>query len=404
MKKSKFRNLIFRVLTIALIGISFQSLTESEKVLANEPNPGIIATFQNFYAPINGLDCPNGMATVSRPDNKPFVEFDNFSLTVNNSKNLVLGSSIYSTFATEDGKNQIELPVRICGNDTNYVGEAETYTLQIKYLSADRKFAQELSIPFTLIPVDEKARLAKQVREDCPSTGTGYDPYFVNWNIENSPKAGVGKTFTIAGTFYRFGYPADFEPLKVTRSNFRTGKDSIVARGITDINGKFKLSWKIQKGDSSMFNLFVEERIRPVGPFYGTFEAMASMPIFINCDRECKYQRMNQLNAPWEGKPAKSIGECAISKHEYSLVAPSAAISIAGSNEGDRNLWLKALRIVKNSVSDPSILKSRDTSAFIADPGSASRYSEIGSGGGTVWVSGHMRNGKYVRGYSRRKG
>jgi hypothetical protein len=27
-----------------------------------------------------------------------------------------------------------------------------------------------------------------------------------------------------------------------------------------------------------------------------------------------------------------------------------------------------------------------------------------GGGGGSVWVSGHMRNGKYVKGYSRRKG
>jgi hypothetical protein len=115
---------------------------------------------------------------------------------------------------------------------------------------------------------------------------------------------------------------------------------------------------------------------------------------------------MDQLYAGWEGKPAKSTGQCAIAKHEYSLVSPVAAISSSGSSDRDRNLWFKALIAVKNSLSDSSVLQSKDTSAYVADPSAGSSYSSSkgGGGGGSVWVSGHMRNGKYVKGYSRRKG
>ena len=392
------------LLVMALSTFLLQIPSSQIAVSASEPNPGIVAAFQNFYAPVDVSDCPNGIAIVSRPDNKSFIEFDNFSLTVNNSKKLVLGSSIYSTFATEDGKKEIELPVKICGNDQNYLGQRETYTLQIKFVSSDRKYAQELAIDFTLIPVDDKAKASKTVRDNCSSTGTGYAPYFVNWNIENSPKAREGKTFTIAGTLYRFGYPADLERVKVTRSTLNPSSERIVAQGITDSKGKFKLSWKIDDKNYPLFMLEVEERIRPVGPFYGTFDSMR-MPIEIDCDGTCKYKRMNQLFAVWEGVPAKSSGECAIAKYEYSLVAPLLPISISGSRDEDRNLWLKALIAVKNSLSNPSTLSSKETSAYLADPGASSSYSSFGgSGGGTVWVSGHMRNGKYVRGYSRRKG
>ncbi|NDB08353.1 MAG: hypothetical protein EBX97_06760, partial [Actinobacteria bacterium] len=282
-----FRSIFFLLalaLSIALLPTSSSILDAS----ADEPNPGIVAAFQNFYAPVDSSDCPNGMAVVVRPDNKPFIEFDNFSLTVSNAKKKVLGSSIYTTFATEDGKKQIELPVKICGNDPNYLGQSEVYTLQIKFVSADRKFAQETAIDFTLIPVDQKAKAASTVRDNCDSTGTGYAPYFVNWNIENSPKAKEGKTFTIAGTLYRFGYPADLEPIKVTRSTVSPSSEKIVATGVTDSKGKFKLSWKIDDKNYPLFRIEVEERLRPVGPFYGTFEAMR-MPIFIDCYGTCKY-------------------------------------------------------------------------------------------------------------------
>lgn len=397
-----FRSIFFVLalaLSIPLLPTSSSTLDAS----ADESNPGIVAAFQNFYAPVDSSDCPNGMAVVIRPDNKSFIEFDNFSLTVSNVKKKVLGSSIYTTFATEDGKKQIELPVKICGNDPNYLGQSEVYTLQIKFVSADRKFAQETAIDFTLIPVDQKAKAASIVRDNCASTGTGYAPYFVNWNIENSPKAKEGKMFTIAGTLYRFGYPADLEPIKVTRSTVSPSSEKIVATGVTDSNGKFKLSWKIDDKNYPLFRIEVEERLRPVGPFYGTFNAMR-MPIFIDCDGTCKYKRMKQF-VLWEGLPAKSEEECAIARHEYSLVAPSLAISISGSREEDRNLWLKALIVVKNSLSDPSMLSSKETSSYMADPSASSSYSSSGSsGGGSVWVSGHMRNGKYVRGYSRRKG
>jgi hypothetical protein len=61
---------------------------------------------------------------------------------------------------------------------------------------------------------------------------------------------------------------------------------------------------------------------------------------------------------------------------------------------------------LKNSLNDSSVLQSKETSAYVADPSAGSSYSSFnsGSGGGSVWVSGHMRNGKYVKGYSRRKG
>jgi hypothetical protein len=390
---------------LALSLVTFLLQIPSSQVSAAEANPGIVATFQNFYAPVGASDCPNGIAIVSRPDNKPLIEFDNFSLTVSNSKKLVLGSSYYTTFATEDGKKQIELPVKICGDDKNYLGQTEVYTLQIKFISSDRKFAQEIAIDFTLIPVDEKAKSAQVVRDKCDSSGTGYTPYFVNWDIENSPKAREGKTFTIAGTLYRFGYPADLEPIKVIVKSYSPTRETVVASGTTDKNGKFKLSWKISSKGLHM--MVVEQRLRPVGPFYGTFENM-EMPIFIDCFGTCTYKKMDQLYAGWEGKPAKSTGQCAIAKHEYSLVSPVAAISSSGSSDRDRNLWFKALIAVKNSLSDSSVLQSKDTSAYVADPSAGSSYSfsrgSSGGGGGSVWVSGHMRNGKYVKGYSRRKG
>ncbi len=388
---------------IALSLVTFLLQIPSSQVSAAEANPGIVAVFQNFYAPASATDCPNGIATVSRPDNKSFIEFDNFSLTVSNSKKFVLGSSHYTTFATEDGKKQIDLPVKICGNDGNYLGQTEIYTLQIKFTSSDRKFAQEIAIDFKLIPLDEKAKAAQVVRDNCDSSGISYSPYFVNWEIENSPKAREGKTFTIAGTLYRYGYPADLESIKVIRKSFSPNVDTLLASGSTDKNGKFKLSWKVN--DKGLIMIVVEERIRPVGPFYGTFKSM-EMPIWIECNGICKHKSMSQLNASWEGKPAKSTGQCAIAKHEYSLVAPSLAISSSGSSDRDRNLWFVGLIAIKNSMSDTSVLQSKETSAYVADPSAGSSYSfsSGGGGGGSVWVSGHMRNGKYVRGYSRRKG
>ena len=407
----KFRRLITSALVLSLLTFLIQ-IPSSNTASAAEANPGVVATFQNFYAPVSGADCPNGIATVSRPDNKAFIEFDNFSLTVSNSKKLVLGSSVYTTFATEDGSKRINLPVKICGDDRNYLGPAELYTLQIKFISSDRKFAQEIAIDFTLIPIDEKAKAAQVVRDTCPSTGTGGSPYFVNWNIEKYTKVREGKTFTIAGTLYRFGYPADLEPIKIIKRSYSPYREILIASGTTDEDGKFKLAWKVN--DTGIHMMVVEERIRPVGPFYGTFKSM-EMPLWIHCYGDCKYDR-GPSNASWEGKPAKSTGQCAIAKHEYSLVAPSPAVSSSGSSDRDRNLWIIGLIAVKNSLTDSSILQSKETSAYVADPSAGSSYSAFsgnsrsgissggGGGGGSVWVSGHMRNGKYVKGYSRRKG
>jgi hypothetical protein len=400
--KGLLKRWITSCLVLSLLTFLLQIPSGDSPASAVETNPGIVATFQNFYAPASSSDCPNGIATVSRPDNKPFIEFDNFSLTVSNSKNLVLGSSIYTTFATEDGTKRINLPVKICGNDQNYLGQTEIYTLQIKFTSSNRKFAQEIAIDFTLIPLDEKARAAQVVRDNCDATGLDYDPYFVNWNIEKSTKVREGKTFTISGTLYRYGYPADLEPIKVIKNSYTSDRKILIASGTTDKNGKFKLSWKVS--DNGIHMLVVEERIRPVGPFYGIFKAM-EMPLWISCRGDCKYDR-GPSNGSWEGKPAKSTGQCAIAKHEYSLVAPSLAISSTGSADRDRNIWFKALITVKNSLGDSSVLQSKETSAYVADPSAGSSYSSSssGGGGGSVWVSGHMRNGKYVKGYSRRKG
>jgi hypothetical protein len=409
--KAKTRRWLPSFLVLSLLTFLLQIPSSHTSSSAAEANPGIVATFQNFYAPAGGATCPNGIATVARPDNKPFIEFDNFSLTVSNSKKLVLGSSIYSTFATEDGKKRIELPVKICGDDRNYLGQTEVYTLQIKFISADRKFGQEIAIDFTLIPIDEKAKAAQVVRDTCPSTGTGGSPYFVNWNIEKSSKVREGKTFNIAGTLYRYGYPADLEPIKVIKKSYSPYREILIASGTTDKDGKFKLAWKVN--DNGIHMMVVEERIRPVGPYYGTFASM-EMPIWIHCFGDCKYAP-GPSNASWEGKPAKSTGQCAIAKHEYSLVAPSPAISSSGSADRDRNLWFLGLIAVKNSLKDSSVLQSKETSAYVADPTSSTNYtaprsgsgsgiSSGGGGGGSVWVSGHMRNGKYVKGYSRRKG
>ena len=404
MAKAISQRWIHSFLVLSLVTFFLQIPSSHVSSSAAETHPGIVAVFQNFYAPVTGLDCPNGIATVSRADSKAFIEFDNFSLTVSNSKKIVLGSSNYSTFATEDGKKQIDLPVKICGNDPNYLGQTEIYTLQIKFISSDRKFAQEIAIDFTLIPIDDKAKSAQVVRDNCNSSGISYAPYFVNWNIEKAPKVREGKIFTIAGTLYRYGYPADLEAIKVISKSFSPSREILLASGTTDKNGKFKLSWKVS--DKDLIMIVVEERIRPVGPFYGTFKSM-EMPIWIDCFGICTYKRMDQLYAVWEGKPEKSSGECAIAKHEYSLVATSLAISSSGSSDRDRNLWFKALIAVKNSLSDPSVLQSKETSAYVADPSAGSSYSSSisgGGGGGSVWVSGHMRNGKYVKGYSRRKG
>ena len=270
MVKGLSKHWIISCLVLSLLTVLLQIPSGDSPASAVETNPGIVATFQNFYAPASSTDCPNGIATVSRPDNKPFIEFDNFSLTVSNSKNLVLGSSIYTTFATEDGTKRINLPVKICGNDQNYLGQTEIYTLQIKFTSSNRKFAQEIAIDFTLIPLDEKARAAQVVRDNCDATGLDYDPYFVNWNIEKSTKVREGKTFTISGTLYRYGYPADLEPIKVIKDSYTSDRKTLIASGTTDKNGKFKLSWKVS--DNGIHMLVVEERIRPVGPFYGIFK------------------------------------------------------------------------------------------------------------------------------------
>ena len=114
---------------------------------------------------------------------------------------------------------------------------------------------------------------------------------------------------------------------------------------------------------------------------------------------------MEQIYAPWEGLPKKSTGQCAVLKHEYSLVAAKSAISLSGAGDNDRNRWLLALSILRTSISDPTTTTSKQTSVFVNDPGASTSYSTYKStGGGTVWVRGHMRNGKYVSGYSRRKG
>jgi len=408
--KAKTRRWLPSFLVLSLLTFLLQIPSSHTSSSAAEANPGIVATFQNFYAPTGGTTCPNGIATVARPDNKAFIEFDNFSLTVSNSKKLVLGSSIYTTFATEDGKKRIELPVKICGDDRNYLGQTEVYTLQIKFISADRKFGQEIAIDFTLIPIDEKAKAAQIVRDTCESTWGGNSPYFVNWNIEKSTKVREGKTINVAGTLYRHGYPADLEPVKVIQNSYSPNREILIASGNTDKDGKFKLAWKVSS--KGIYWLVVEERIRPVGPYYGTFATM-QMPLWISCQGECKYER-GPSNATWEGKPAKSSGQCAIAKHEYSLVAPSPAVSSSGSADRDRNLWFLGLVAVKNSLNDSSVLQSKETSAYVADPTSSTNYTaprsgsgsgiSSGGGGGSVWVSGHMRNGKYVKGYSRRKG
>ena len=395
-KLGRLSRISVRILTSALIlGLI------SPTARATDTNPGISASFENFYAPIDSKDCPNGIVVLTRKDASSFVEFDNFAINVSNSKQGVLGTSVNESFATEDGSKKIELAVRICGYDTNYVGATETYTLQIKYLSADRKFAQELSTNFVLIPVDAKAKAARALREACPSDGVGYNPYFVNWNIESAPKVKVGSVFTLTGKLYRFGYPADFEKITLTNTSSYPKKEVIAATSTTDSTGKFKLSFKTSKKSFFGYTLSAEERIRSVGPFYGTFSSM-TMPIWIDCDTSCSYKRMSQLYAPWEGLPAKSTGSCAVSKHEYSLVAPKPSISISGSQDNDRNRWIFALAIMKNSISDPSILASKQTTAYLSDPSAVS--SSYASSGGSVWVSGHMRNGSYVRGYSRRKG
>ena len=100
--------------SVALSAISLSAPAEAA-------NLGVTATFQNFYAPVAKDDCPNGTAVISRLDKGKFIEFDNFSLTVSNSKGKVLGSAFNETFATEDGATQIEMPVRICGDDPEYL-------------------------------------------------------------------------------------------------------------------------------------------------------------------------------------------------------------------------------------------------------------------------------------------
>jgi hypothetical protein len=373
---------------------------------AQDPS-GIVVSFENFYAPQGYLDCPSGLAVVTRVDQLPFVEFDNFSLTVSNSKNKILGTSYYDTFATEDGSKRIELPVKICGDDPNYLTATDVYTLQVKFISSDRKFAQELSINFTLIPADAKAKAALQVRKDCYISSTGYNPYYINWNIENKPKAKPGSTMQIVGTLYRWGYPADFEKISIVKSTLNPRTEQIVGAGTTDANGKFSISFKVDDKNYPSFNFVTEERLKPVGPFYGKFEH-SSFPIFMDCSSKfCTYKRMDSLYAPWEGLPKKSDGSCAVAKHEYSLASANPSISISGSNDSDRSKWLFEVKVVKNSLIDPAILAYKQTSAFFNDISASSNslyIGGIGGSGGSVWVSGHMRNGHYVHGYSRRKG
>jgi hypothetical protein len=389
---------VLKAVVGALSGVLILGLTPATAHAAT--NPGIVASFENFYAPVDRNDCPNGNITLTRTDGSSFVEFDNFALSVSNSKKGVLGTSVEESFATEDGSKKKELQVQICGYDTNYLGATEVYTLQVKYVSADRKFAQELAIDFTLIPVDAKAKAARLLREKCPIDGISPSPYSINWNIEKAPKVKIGSTMTIEGTFYRFGYPADFEKVTLINSATRPEREVLLASTVTDKNGKFKLSFKTGKNRFYGYLLNFEERAKPVGPFFGTFDG-TRYPIFINCDAYCSVGKMDPLYAPWEGAPAKSKDACAVAKHEYSLVAGNLSISIAGSNGNDRNRWLLALSVIKNSITDPSILTSKQTSAYTSNPaGISAGYNSTG----TVWVSGHMRNGSYVRGYSRRKG
>ena len=351
-----------RALATILITVLALGVSESHAI----ESTGVLPTFENFYAPVDSSDCPNGILKLTRTDKRPFIEFDNFALTVSNRNNKVLGSSIFETFATEDSPSELLLPVRICGDDPNYLGSNEFYVLQVKFISADRKFGQEFSINFQLIP--------------------------------------VGK-FTVTGTLYRFGYPADFERITIVKSVLRPESSKVIVADVeTDINGKFNISWKIENKNYPLYLFTVEERIRPVGPYFGTFAKM-SVPIFIDCSKTCSYKRMEQIYAPWEGLPKKSTGQCAVLKHEYSLVAAKSAISLSGAGDNDRNRWLLALSILRTSISDPTTTTSKQTSVFVNDPGASTSYSNYKStGGGTVWVRGHMRNGKYVSGYSRRKG
>ena len=205
------------------------------------------------------------------------------------------------------------------------------------------------------------------------------------------------------GTLYRFGYPSDFEKVTLIKMTLYPDTEVIAATAITDANGKFKLSWKIEQKNSPGYFLSVDERKRPVGPYYSTFSDFRNM-VNINCFTYCNYVKVGQLYDPAEGKPAKSTGQCAVTKHEYALVAPKSSISYTGGEDKDRNLWLKSLLIVKNSLSDPSLLTSKQTSAFLSDPAASKSQYFGASVGGSVWVSGYMRNGHYVRGYSRRKG
>jgi hypothetical protein len=390
-----------RALATILITVLALGVSESHAIQST----GVLPTFENFYAPVDSSDCPNGILKLTRTDKRPFIEFDNFALTVSNRNNKVLGSSIFETFATEDSPSELLLPVRICGDDPNYLGSNEFYVLQVKFISADRKFGQEFSITFQLIPVDEKAKAAYLVRKNCNSSGVGYEPYFINWNVERAPKVKVGGKFTVTGTLYRFGYPADFERITIVKSVLRPESSKVIVADVeTDINGKFNISWKIENKNYPLYLFTVEERIRPVGPYFGTFAKM-SVPIFIDCSKTCSYKRMEQIYAPWEGLPKKSAGQCAVLKHEYSLVAAKSAISLSGAGDNDRNRWLLALSILRTSISDPTTTASKLTSVFVNDPGASTSYSNYKStGGGTVWVRGHMRNGKYVSGYSRRKG
>ena len=377
--------------------------TGFEKSHASQDS-GVLPTFENFYAPIDNTDCPNGILRITKADKTPFIEFDNFALTVSNSENKVLGSSIFDTFATEDNSKELVLPVKICGDDPNYRGANELYTLQIKYVSANRKFAQEFSITFRLIPIDEKAKAAYLVRKACASSGLGYQPYFVNWNFEKTANVKIGGKFSVTGTLYRYGYPADYERITIVKSTLNPDSKIIVATADTDIGGKFNVSWKIETKNFPIYYFNVEKRIRPVGPFFGTFMEM-SAPIFISCSKTCTYKKMSQLNAPWEGLPQKSSDKCAVTKHEYSLVTAQSSISYSGASDTDKNRWLLILAIVKDSLSDPNLMANKQTSAYMGDPGASTSYSKYGSaGGGTVWVNGYMRNGKYVSGYSRRKG
>lgn len=390
-----------RLVILSLISALITSFSTAPSPAADTESK-ITANFENFYAPVNKQDCPNGMLVITRRDKAAFTEFDNFSLTVNNSKGKVLASSYNETFATEDGAKKIEMPVRICGDDPEYFTPTESYTLQLKFVSADRKYAEELQIPFVLIPVDAKAKAAALVRSDCGIDSPFGEVYYINWDLVGSPKVKIGKTFTINGTFYRFGYPADFEKITLTSKTLTPDKEIILATAVTDANGKFKLAWKISNKNYPSFILNVDERRRAVGPFYGTFNDAQNI-IFIDCFSTCSLKKIGPLYDRTEGKPAKSTGQCAVTKHEYSLVAAKSSVSYTGSEDKDRNLWLKGLLLIKNSIADASVLASKQTTAFQGDS-SATKSKYYGSAtGGSVWVSGHMRNGHYVRGYSRRR-